>query len=75
MRQSSHFWERAHQCRRLAGTLTALRDIESLMAMAEEFDAKAKAMEATDPVAEPPTADPASSSVGENFLRLTKTAI
>ena len=67
MRPSSHFWQRAHQCRRLAGTLTALRDIESLMAMAEEFDAKAKAIEATEPVAEPSIGGSTSSSVGDNF--------
>ena len=46
MDQVAYFQEKARQCRRLARVTNDDRTIEGLTALAEEFDAKAKAAEA-----------------------------
>ena len=46
MGQIAYFLEKARQCRRLTRATNDERTIEGLTALAEEFDAKAKAAEA-----------------------------
>jgi hypothetical protein len=47
MTTAQYFLEKARQCRRLARATNDDRTIEGLSALADEFDAKAKAAEAS----------------------------